>query len=122
MEKTNDAPLTYQEACKIRNRLCEILGADCCRDCPLDIENNGKRTNCNTFMRVYTDLAEPILKAWAAEHPIKTNRDKFVEVFGSLTIEDGSCGSPCKLTTDTPCSGCDWWDKEYVKPEETDDE
>lgn len=126
MKQINDKSLTYQEAFRIRKRMCKILGADCCRDCPLDIENNGKGTNCDTFMEAYTDLAESILKKWAAKHPIKTNRDKFIEVFGYPTHISEECKCKCNIAFDgedkTMCLDCDWWDKEYVKPEETDDE
>lgn len=38
---------------------------------------------------------------------MKTNRDKFTEVFGKCEFV---------ICSVVPCSKCDWWDQEYVEP------
>lgn len=121
MKQTSDEPLTYQEAFKIRKRMCKYSDREC-SDCPLKSKNNSKRVDCNAFMRIYPELAEPILKKWAAEHPTKTNRDKFIEVFGNPKFTDKTCEPPCACIDDVPCISCDWWDEEYIKPEGTDEQ
>ena len=71
------------EFVKIANeykRLCDAF--ETCKDCPLnDLVKN--TPNCETgVFRRYPEDAESIIMQWATEHPIKTNRDKFKEVFG----------------------------------------
>lgn len=60
--------------------------------------------------------AEVILKKWAAEHPAKTNRDKFAEVFGEIE-RFGKCEIIDCSTV--PCLECNWWNREYVEPYKT---
>ena len=70
---------------------------------------------CWEFLIENTDKAEPILKEWIAEHPVKTNRDKFVEFFGEIQKYDGECEHHCATV---PCTSCNWWHQEYVEPYE----
>ena len=116
--KLNDKPLSYQEAMEIRKRLCLSM-RDVCGNCPLSLNNNGMTLHCDDFMMDHPDMAEPILKEWLAEHPVKTNRDKFIEVFGSkLVFKDDSCGGLCDSIDEVPCGSCNWWWQEYVEPYE----
>lgn len=63
------------------------------------------------------------LEIWAAENPIKTNRDKFEEVFGyKVKTNDGEgphCGGniykECISAGMLPCHSCTWWDEEYIE-------
>lgn len=64
-------------------------------------------------MDIYKRLCEPILKQWAAEHPVKTNWDKLIEVFGEIQKYDDKCKNHCSTI---PCKGCNWWQQEYVEP------
>ena len=112
--KIDDKPLGYQEAMRIYERMCSY-NKDKCRSCPISEENNALSKLCPEFITEDPDKAEPILKQWAAEHPAKTNRDKFVEVFGNIEIFDTDCGHSCGTV---PCRTCNWWKQEYVEPEE----
>ncbi len=100
--KIDDKPLDFKEAMRIKKRICETASGKC-ENCYIasDIDC------CNDFFTNYTNTAESILKKWAAEHPAKTNRDKFTEVFGKCEFV---------ICSVVPCSKCDWWDQEYVEP------
>lgn len=111
--KIDDKPLSYQEAAKIKRRLCLSM-RDGCTNCPLSSDSNGTTRDCNEFFVNYTDEAEFTLKKWAAEHSVKTNRDKFIEVFGEIE-RFGKCEIIDCSTV--PCLECGWWHREYVEPE-----
>lgn len=104
--KIDDKPLSYQEAVKIRKRICLSM-RDVCMYCPLSSYNNDTTKSCDDFMLDHPDMAEPILKEWAAEHPVKTNKDKLnemlLEVFG-VPYATIALMRP------------DWWRQEYVEP------
>lgn len=68
---------------------------------------------CRDFIINNSDTAEPILKKWLAEHPVKTNMDKLIEVFGEIQKYDGRCKNHCSTI---PCKSCNWWQREYVEP------
>lgn len=100
--KINDKSLSFQEAMKIKKRMCETIDYKCENCCIAP-----SAASCNDFFTNYADEAEVTLKEWAAEHPAKTNRDKFAEVFGKCEFV---------ICSVVPCSKCDWWDQEYVEP------
>ena len=106
--KIDDRPLSFTEAMSIFKRLCESRsGNRYCSKCPVGSNKNQVNKPCRDFLIEHTDKAEPILKKWATEHPAKTNRDKFAEVFGKCEFV---------ICSVVPCSNCDWWDQEYVEP------
>lgn len=100
--KIDDRPLSFTEAMRIKKRICETASGKC-ENCYIASDMDC----CNDFFMNYTDNAESILKKWATEHPAKTNRDKFAEVFGKCEFV---------ICSVVPCSNCDWWDQEYVEP------
>lgn len=106
--KSNDKPLSFTEAMAIKNRMCETINYKCENCCMAP-----SAASCNDFFMNYADEAEVILKEWAAEHPAKTNRDKFVEVFGEIE-RFGKCEIIDCSTV--PCLECGWWQQEYVEP------
>lgn len=110
--KIDDKPLSFAEAMKIRKRLCTNM-RDVCGNCPLSSDNNDTTKSCDDFMLDHPDMAELILKEWMAEHPLKTNKDKFAEVFGEIERF-----GKCKFVncSAVPCIGCGWWQQEYVEP------
>lgn len=112
--KSNDKPLSLQEATSIYKRLCESQRKkESCRECPVSSFKNHTNKVCRDFIINNSDTAEPILKKWAAEHPIKTNMDKLIEVFGEIQKYDGRCKNHCSTI---PCQSCNWWLQEYVEP------
>lgn len=110
--KIDDKPLSYQKAVKIRKMICRKHGN--CNDCPLDEKNNGLNEFCSNAFGQHPNETEKILKKWVAEHPVKTNRDKLIEVFGEIQKYDDECKYHCATV---PCQNCDWWQQEYVEPE-----
>lgn len=113
--KIDDKPLSYQETMDIYKRLCEHhRKRNSCRECPVGSFKNYTGKMCRDFLIENTDKVEPILKQWAAEHPVKSNRDKFVEFFGEIQKYDGECEHHCATV---PCTSCNWWHQEYVEPD-----
>lgn len=110
--KSDNKPLSFQEAMKIKKRICPDM-RDVCWNCPLSSYNNDMTLHCDKLMLDHPDMAEPILKKWATEHPAKTNRDKFTEVFGEIE-RFGKCEIIDCSTV--PCIECGWWNREYVEP------
>ena len=103
METKIDEPLSYQEAMKIKRKICENVDRTC-SDCPIV----SSADECNEFFTYYSGDAETALKKWLAEHPVKTNEQKcnemFLEVFG--------------MQYATALMHPDWWQQEYVEPYE----
>lgn len=107
--KIDDKPLSFKEAMEIKKKICEsVIGA--CSNCP--IANSADE--CIEFFTCHSGEAETFLKQWTAERPTKTNRDKFVEVFGEIE-RFGKCEIIDCSTV--PCLECGWWNREYVEPE-----
>lgn len=89
-----------------------------CRDCPFDEICNavygGAIINaCKTI---------EIVEQWAKEHPIKTNADKFKEVFGTkpslyTCVNDINC-EDCKYYGDVCYVRELFWDAEYKEQTE----
>lgn len=70
----------FAKVAKEYQRLCDAF--ETCRGCPLDFLVE-RTPNCETgAFRRFPEEAERIIMQWAKEHPIKTNRMRFEEVFG----------------------------------------
>lgn len=106
--KIYDKPLSFTEAMKIRKKLCTSM-RDVCENCPLSSHNNDTVKPCDDFMIDHPDMAEPILKEWMAEHPLKTNKDKLNEMLLKVF------GMPYTITV---LKDPKWWQQEYVEPYE----
>lgn len=65
----------FAKVIKDFDRMCNNIN---CGECTL--KNDSK--SCGTFIRENPEDAEKRIAKWAAEHPIKTNRMRFKEVFG----------------------------------------
>ena len=113
--KIDDKPLSYCRAIEIWNKLCNSYNEkECIEKCPLHFNQNKYGVRCEVILKKHPSEAETILKKWAAEHPVKTNRDKFVKFFGEIQKYDDECEHYCVTV---PCQSCDWWHQEYVEPE-----
>lgn len=112
VETKIDEPLSYQDATKIKQEICHDHPT--CMNCPLDSKNNGLSKGCFYAFVQNPKETEELLKQWTAERPTKTNRDKFVEVFGEIE-RFGKCEIIDCSTV--PCLECGWWNREYVEPE-----
>ena len=87
-------------------RMCRCY-AGFCKECPL-----GFAASCKNWVLAQSAEAEQIIMKWAAENPLKTNGDKFREVFGYDLTEKFFTSSKVK----------DWYNAEYKKPEEQEEE
>lgn len=90
----------FQEVTKMYGRLCDSF--DDCRKCPMfrNRDKNDKIPCSYWTLIVDSETAEKVILDWAKKHPVKTNRDKFREVFGMdiITYQD------------------DWANQEYKEP------
>ena len=66
-----------------RRRMCN---AEWCYLCPLGIESNER---CVTWLFTHPAEAVAIVEEWDVKHPVKTNADKFKDVFGFDVKECG---------------------------------
>lgn len=106
----------FVEVMKHKERMCNTY-VDCTK-CPVAKGNNKKNTSCDDLMKFYPEEAQSIIMKWASAHPVKTNADKFKEVFG-IEVDRGShgCHGIGVNCCDIPCSECNYrnfWNKEYV--------
>lgn len=117
----------FVEVMKHRKTMCDALKPDC-SSCGLCSDNNNHHVGCNIFIYNYSEQAEEIIMNWAKEHPVKTNADKFKEVFGydlaknigqhyCAWLKCDDCDGKCK---ECECNG--FWNQEYKEPKgETND-
>lgn len=103
----------FAEVVKQRLRMCNAI--EDCDDCPL------RNKRCSGFNNIDLEDFEKIVMQWAAEHPVKTNADKFEEVFGFRHKTDTmrACdGIPCIYESCKSCKYDGFWNKEYKEREE----
>lgn len=106
----------FVEVMKHKERMCDVHIISCA-NCNLiyEVRNKGC-SNCEDYVEKYPQEAEEIIMKWAKEHPIKTNADKFKEVFG---VEFSNNAAQCCEFIQCPnvdCDGCqykDFWQQEY---------
>lgn len=92
-------------------RMCRQVAT--CEECPLFKEfwerdaSLAPREQCHVFVGLHPDEAEPIIMAWAAEHPEKTMLDVFFEIFPkAMKRDDGTpifCPWELGLCDAEPC-------------------
>lgn len=70
--------------------------------CTVFSSKEKKKMSCRQFKAKYPQEYIDIVQRWAKEHPLVTNRDKFVEVFGNI---------PFNFADDA-----NWLNAEYTKP------
>ena len=80
----------FTEVMKQRERMCESFhdkyGDPKCNECLINRES---LFGCSDYVTHYYKEAEKIIMDWAKAHPIKTNADKFEEVFGVKPVLKG---------------------------------
>lgn len=101
----------FVEVMMQKDRMC--YSYEDCEDCPA-------LKYCSEKSKIKE--LEKVIMNWAKEHPIKTNADKFREVFGFDTstetsftfcpfINDGCDSENCET-----CGKHDFWNQEYKEP------
>lgn len=121
MERSADMA-EFVEVIKQKSRMCNPKNMTCYQ-CELSASKNGSHVLCEEFMRHYPEKYEKVIMDWAKEHPIKTNADKFKEVFGFEVMSEGKkcIGIECdynRFGEIVPCKECSkyhFWEKEYVE-------
>lgn len=101
----------FVEVLKQRKRMC-----DNCKDRGSFCD--ACRANLQLISEDSKDF-EDFVMTWAYKHPVKTNADKFKEVFGFFpatkfcpyTIEN--CGEQCD---ESYCNHYNFWEQEYKEP------
>ncbi len=93
---------TIEDFARMCNKMCPK-----CEECPLALKNNGKRGYCYDLVRRSPDKASEIILKWCEEHPIKTRREKFLEMFPNASIDINGIlrVSPCWLEEEIKCNG-----------------
>ena len=87
---------------KERKRMCDAI-LENCHECPMSSNNNNYGLICGIFCEKHPEEAVGIVEQWSNEHPITTNIDMFIRVFGHVE------NNILSLT---------WWQEEYKKPNE----
>lgn len=80
-----------------KERMCKKLS---CTNCPIASYNNKSGEACQNYIKHFPNSAVLLVQKWAKDNPVITNKDKFVEVFGT----DYAIGN--FMTSE-------WWGKEY---------
>lgn len=113
----------FVEVMKEKRRMCEEMELDCSL-CGLSSCNNNRNLECSTFICDYSKQAEEIIMNWAKDNPVKTNADKFNEVFGdkfSFVIEGIEPDICDGIRCNGECSNCSlqkFMEQEYKEPKE----
>ena len=94
----------YTEICKVFKRMCNSF--DECSKCPMNKARDSAYTCRYWMLCVDPEAAEKVILNWAKENPVKTNCQKFTEVFGF---------SPYTLTI-FKVNSVEWLESEYKEP------
>lgn len=97
-----------------------------CDKCPLGFHKNKAMISCYKFESEHQAEAIAIVQKWSDEHPVMTNKEKFVQImkdaFGAdIVINNGDCPPTDSYLEECNerCSEClKWWDEPYKEPEE----
>lgn len=87
---------------KEQTRMCESFGTTCV-GCPMHPSAKKARYDCRTFIKTGTEQAVAIVEKWSKEHPVMTNRQKMIEVFGINGLDSADVRPS-------------WLDAEYKEP------
>lgn len=112
----------FAEVMKQKARMCDYNYHKAgCVSCPLSGHNNSLSKSCGVLFKDHPKQAEEIIMQWVKEHPIKTNKDKFEEVFGKLnelnmTTAYDCVGIACNGRNCVTCEDNGFWNREYKEP------
>lgn len=98
----------FTKVAKEYARLCQSY-PDCSKGCPINHVRNQSSVCRYWTLVVDPETAEKVILDWAADHPIKTNRKKFQEVFGIDFSDLYNSGFSRYIQN--------WLEKEYEEPE-----
>lgn len=110
----------------LREKARMTTNCEDCNNCPISFENNGEEINCCEFEAEHPSETIAIIQKWSDEHPVMTNKEKFVQimkdVFGvDIVINKGDCPPTlyCVEGCNEGCPEClKWWNEPYKESEE----
>lgn len=108
----------FVEVITQKERMCANYNR-CNMGCQINNAIQSKKYDCTTcvgFCIKYPKVAEGIIMNWAKEHPIKTNADKFKEVFGVVNIKLNCDIFECSEGRCSECEYENFWNEEYKEP------
>ena len=59
-----------------------------CSECPLDSHNNAKNKSCVNIEGKFPQEAIKIVQEWSEKHPLKTRKDRLLEVFPKTKMNE----------------------------------
>ena len=116
--------MEFKEFAKLQVRMCVKNFA--CRECPMYAEFCNSEfwtaNKCREASYLNPEKAEEIVRRWADEHPLVTNRQKFREVFGREIRQSAGVTRLAWISGITDNSGKtvnEWLNAEYEPPKES---
>lgn len=90
------------EVLKIEKRMCDTF--EFCYGCPIRVLKEREDMSCREFMGAYPEEYISVVEKWAEEHPVKTKKQKFLELFNADTPRKWhkDCEKTCNANV--PCS------------------
>ena len=85
---------------KVMSELRRLCAKRDCGNCPIGEGAKNDKAFCSVWVTNHPEEAERIIMQWSLEHPIKTNRDKFKEVFGLDYLDSLPGGCSAWLTAE----------------------
>lgn len=99
---------SFVKVAKEYKRMCNL--SERCSNCPMNKSKDSAYTCRYWMLYVDPEAAEKVILDWASDHPIKTNAQKFKEVFGfDISAKFAISGYASK-----------WLEKGYEEPEKDD--
>lgn len=95
-----------------KRRMTDMCNDKKCKTCPLSFYHNEAELSCNNFEQKYPKKAVEMVQKWSNEHPRKTKKEAFLEVFSNAIIGHDGYPSipPCKIygiaNGVDPCGKC----------------
>lgn len=74
------------------NRMCSTYRYEACYQCKLPERD---KSICAAWVMEHPNESIELIKNWSETHPAKTNKEKFIEVFGNVKLYP------------------DWWEEPY---------
>lgn len=82
-----------------KRRMTDMCNDKKCKTCPLSFYHNEAELSCDNFEQKYPKKAVEMVQKWSNEHPRKTKKEAFLEVFSNAIIGHDGYPSipPCKI-------------------------
>lgn len=110
-----DAVLYLKERKRIVKTYCSLeLAPANCDACPFDDKGSCRARYPDDMLSIEEKVA--IVEKWSKGHPIKTNRQKFYEVFSETSVNDLFEAEQIEGTALFGIKQTAWWEQEYTAP------